>query len=70
MYVSFSSVYCNIFNVFQHCAQTLLDFNGGASCVQIYVNQHDFFLNKVRDTADHNDDLLYVLRWLQSASYN
>jgi hypothetical protein len=30
----------------QHCAQTLLDFNGGASCVQIYVNQHDFFISK------------------------
>ncbi|KAG1806615.1 exocyst complex component Sec10-like protein [Suillus plorans] len=42
-----------------HCAQTLLDFNGGASCVQIYVNQHDFFMNKVRDTANHSDDLLW-----------
>ncbi|OAX43988.1 hypothetical protein K503DRAFT_765321 [Rhizopogon vinicolor AM-OR11-026] len=42
-----------------YCAHTLLDFNGGASCVQIYVNQHDFSLNKVRDTADHNDDLLW-----------
>ncbi|KAF9509870.1 hypothetical protein BS47DRAFT_1396495 [Hydnum rufescens UP504] len=29
-----------------HCAQTLLDFNGGASCVQVYVNQHDFFISK------------------------
>ncbi|KDQ08839.1 hypothetical protein BOTBODRAFT_37533 [Botryobasidium botryosum FD-172 SS1] len=29
-----------------HCAQTLLDFNGGASCVQIYVNQHEFFISK------------------------
>ncbi|KAG1846794.1 exocyst complex component Sec10-like protein [Suillus subalutaceus] len=42
-----------------HCAQTLLDFNGGASCVQIYVNQHDFFMNKVRDTANHSEDLLW-----------
>lgn len=32
----------------QHCAQTLLEFNGGASCVQIYVNQHDFFISKSR----------------------
>ncbi|EJD53474.1 exocyst complex component Sec10 [Auricularia subglabra TFB-10046 SS5] len=31
-----------------HCAQTLLDFNGGASCVRIYVNQHDFFISKNR----------------------
>ena len=38
----------------QHCAQTLLDFNGGASCVQVYVNQHDFFINRVR--ADENID--------------
>ncbi|KAI1786648.1 exocyst complex component Sec10 [Ganoderma leucocontextum] len=37
-----------------HCAQTLLDFNGGASCVQVYVNQHDFFINRVR--ADPNID--------------
>ncbi|TCD69856.1 Exocyst complex component 5 [Steccherinum ochraceum] len=38
-----------------HCAQTLLDFNGGASCVQVYVNQHDFFINRVRET-NHADD--------------
>ncbi|KAH7105434.1 exocyst complex component Sec10, partial [Auriculariales sp. MPI-PUGE-AT-0066] len=31
-----------------HCTQTLLDFNGGASCVQMYVNQHDFFISKNR----------------------
>ncbi|KAG9097375.1 Exocyst complex component 5 [Ceratobasidium sp. 370] len=30
------------------CAQTLLEFNGGSSCVQIYVNQHDFFISKDR----------------------
>ncbi|THH12213.1 hypothetical protein EW145_g135 [Phellinidium pouzarii] len=35
-----------------HCAQTLQDFNGGASCVQIYVNQHDFFINRVRQVQD------------------
>ncbi|GAA6015669.1 hypothetical protein JCM10207_008166 [Rhodosporidiobolus poonsookiae] len=31
-----------------HCAQTLQDFNGGSSCIQIYVNQHDFFISKER----------------------
>ncbi|WWD22172.1 hypothetical protein CI109_106663 [Kwoniella shandongensis] len=31
-----------------HCAKTLQDFNGGSSCVQIYVNQHDFFISKDR----------------------
>ncbi|KAG8920301.1 Exocyst complex component 5 [Tulasnella sp. 417] len=35
-------------NATRHCAQTLLEFNGGASCVQIYVNQHDFFISKAR----------------------
>ncbi|KZO98067.1 exocyst complex protein [Calocera viscosa TUFC12733] len=28
-----------------HCAQILLDFNGGNSCIQIYVNQHEFFIS-------------------------
>ncbi|SCV72671.1 BQ2448_4208 [Microbotryum intermedium] len=32
----------------QHCAKTLQDFNGGQSCIQIYVNQHDFFISKER----------------------
>ncbi|ORY27739.1 exocyst complex component Sec10-domain-containing protein [Naematelia encephala] len=35
-----------------HCAKTLQDFNGGASCVQIYVNQHDFFISKDRMLED------------------
>ncbi|EJD01579.1 exocyst complex protein [Fomitiporia mediterranea MF3/22] len=39
-----------------HCAQTLQDFNGGASCIQIYVNQHDFFINRVRQVNDFNTD--------------
>jgi exocyst complex component 5 len=30
----------------QHCAKVLLEFNGGSSCVQIYVNQHTFFIGK------------------------
>lgn len=40
-----------------HCAQTLLDFNGGGSCVQVYVNQHDFFINKVKDHVDESDEM-------------
>lgn len=39
----------------QHCAQTLLDFNGGASCVQVYVNQHDFFINQVHEDPKSED---------------
>ncbi|KAJ7682585.1 exocyst complex protein [Mycena polygramma] len=42
-----------------HCAQTLLEFNGGASCVQVYVNQHDFFINHVRDTKPVEDTILW-----------
>ncbi|TFY78720.1 hypothetical protein EWM64_g5290 [Hericium alpestre] len=42
-----------------HCAQTLLDFNGGASCVQVYVNQHDFFINRVREKTSADDDNLW-----------
>ncbi len=29
-------------------AKVLQAFNGGTSCVQIYVNQHDFFISKDR----------------------
>lgn len=36
------------FRPYQHCAKVLLDFNGGQSCVQVYVNQHDFFISKDR----------------------
>lgn len=31
-----------------HCARVLQDFNNGTSCVQMYVNQHDFFISKDR----------------------
>ncbi|PWN33920.1 exocyst complex component Sec10 [Meira miltonrushii] len=31
-----------------HIAKVLQSFNGGVSCVQIYVNQHDFFISKDR----------------------
>jgi len=44
----------------QHCAQTLLDFNGCTSCVQVYVNQHDFFLNRVRKDMESDDTVLSV----------
>ncbi|KAI0677024.1 exocyst complex protein [Trametes maxima] len=40
-----------------HCAQTLLDFNGGASCVQVYVNQHDFFINRVAESTNIDNQL-------------
>ncbi|KAJ3987466.1 exocyst complex protein [Lentinula detonsa] len=42
-----------------HCAQTLLEFNGGSSCIQVYVNQHDFFINNVRESKDVEDSLLW-----------
>ncbi|KAI0284271.1 exocyst complex component Sec10 [Russula aff. rugulosa BPL654] len=42
-----------------HCAQTLLDFNGGASCVQVYVNQHDFFINRVQKNIESEDTVLW-----------
>ncbi|TFK43692.1 exocyst complex protein [Crucibulum laeve] len=44
-----------------HCAQTLLEFNGGTSCVQVYVNQHDFFINNVRDGRSADDTVLWKL---------
>ncbi|KAF8204797.1 exocyst complex protein [Pholiota molesta] len=42
-----------------HCAQTLLEFNGGASCIQVYVNQHDFFINNVREAPAPVDTVLW-----------
>ncbi|KAF5387631.1 hypothetical protein D9615_000574 [Tricholomella constricta] len=44
-----------------HCAQTLLEFNGGTSCVQVYVNQHDFFINNVRNNKPVDDHVLWDL---------
>lgn len=42
-----------------HCATVLQDFNGGMSCVQVYVNQHDFFISKehLLDEAGGEADL-------------
>ncbi|RUS21707.1 exocyst complex component Sec10-domain-containing protein, partial [Jimgerdemannia flammicorona] len=34
----------------QHCAKVLQEFNGGHSCVQIYVNQHEFFISNAKVT--------------------
>ncbi|RUS21835.1 exocyst complex component Sec10-like protein [Endogone sp. FLAS-F59071] len=31
-----------------HCAKILQEFNGGHSCVQIYVNQHEFFISNIK----------------------
>jgi len=31
-----------------HIAHVLQSFNGGVTCIQIYVNQHDFFISKDR----------------------
>ncbi|KIY49405.1 exocyst complex protein [Fistulina hepatica ATCC 64428] len=42
-----------------HVAQTLLEFNGGASCVQVYVNQHDFFINNVHEARQMDDTALW-----------
>ncbi|KAJ3575807.1 hypothetical protein NP233_g843 [Leucocoprinus birnbaumii] len=42
-----------------HCAQTLLEFNGGASCVQVYVNQHDFFINSGQKAKPSEDVVLW-----------
>ncbi|KAF9076869.1 exocyst complex component Sec10-like protein [Rhodocollybia butyracea] len=42
-----------------HCAQTLLEFNGGSSCIQVYVNQHDFFINNVRESKQTEDTVLW-----------
>ncbi|KAI8368784.1 exocyst complex component Sec10-like protein [Blakeslea trispora] len=45
-----------------HCAKVLFEFNGGSSCVQTYVNQHEFFMSnmqledtdQMRDSEDHD----------------
>lgn len=29
--------------------------------MQVYVNQHDFFINKVRDWVDENDEMSVVM---------
>lgn len=39
-----------------HCARVLQDFNGGMSCVQVYVNQHDFFIKRELEEAGASND--------------
>ncbi|KAJ3417219.1 Exocyst complex component 5 [Chytridiales sp. JEL 0842] len=34
------------------CAKILIDLNGGSSCVQTYVNQHEFFINQAKVVDD------------------
>ena len=48
--------------VMAHCAKALLEFNGGHSCVQIYVNQHDFFMlhSKVNEATPMEGPNQYV----------
>jgi hypothetical protein len=59
-FVCFYSPPDQALTVVQHCAQTLLDFNGGNSCVQVYVNQHDFFINRVAQVTTEDDATLQV----------
>ncbi|KAI6105875.1 exocyst complex component Sec10-like protein [Pisolithus sp. B1] len=53
-----------------HCAQILLDFNGGGSCVQVYVNQHDFFINEVKGHVNESDEMYGYFRLIDSYSYD
>ncbi|KAI6135023.1 exocyst complex component Sec10-like protein [Pisolithus croceorrhizus] len=53
-----------------HCAQILLDFNGGGSCVQVYVNQHDFFINEVKGHVNESDEMSGYFRLIDSYSYD
>ncbi|KAJ1905563.1 Exocyst complex component 5, partial [Tieghemiomyces parasiticus] len=52
------------------CARALIEFNGGASCVQTYVNQHEFFM-KMAETqtavADQTYQALTGINDLQTA---
>ncbi|KAI9352722.1 exocyst complex component Sec10-like protein [Obelidium mucronatum] len=38
--------------VMNRCAKVLTDLNGGQSCVQTYINQHEFFINQSKVAAD------------------
>ncbi|KAI9102714.1 exocyst complex component Sec10-like protein [Phlyctochytrium arcticum] len=47
--------------VMNECAHTLVEFNGGESCVRAYVNQHEFFINRAKveeseDSAEPTDE--------------
>lgn len=47
-----------------HIAKVLQGFNGGASCVQIYVNQHDFFISKDRVGEASNIELSQIWTYM------
>lgn len=34
------------------CAKILVEFNGGQSCIQIFVNQHEFFTTGMRSREE------------------
>ncbi|KAI9013349.1 exocyst complex component Sec10-like protein [Phycomyces nitens] len=40
-----------------HCAKVLFEFNGGTSCIQTYVNQHEFFMSNMK--LEEIEDLRY-----------
>ncbi|KND04859.1 uncharacterized protein SPPG_00558 [Spizellomyces punctatus DAOM BR117] len=44
-------------HIMNECAKTLVEFNGGESCIRAYVNQHEFFINrsKVEETEETVD---------------
>ncbi|KAI7902754.1 exocyst complex component Sec10-like protein [Cokeromyces recurvatus] len=50
--------------IMAHCAKVLFEFNGGTSCVQTYVNQHEFFMSNIKieeidyvRNSEDNEDL-------------
>ncbi|KAJ3152868.1 Exocyst complex component 5 [Geranomyces variabilis] len=44
--------------VMNECAKSLVEFNGGESCIRAYVNQHEFFMNEseVDETQPQDDE--------------
>ncbi|CAO3675747.1 unnamed protein product [Umbelopsis vinacea] len=42
----------------EHSAKALFEFNGGTSCIQTYVNQHEFFISNMRVTETSQIDIL------------
>ncbi|KAI7864046.1 exocyst complex component Sec10-like protein [Spinellus fusiger] len=43
--------------IMAHCAKVLFEFNGGASCIQTYVNQHEFFMSNMK--IEEMEDMRY-----------
>ncbi|CAM0136693.1 Exocyst complex component 5 [Umbelopsis sp. WA50703] len=42
----------------EHSAKVLFEFNGGSSCIQTYVNQHEFFISNLRISETNEIDIL------------